>query len=54
MIKNKLLSDICFISGLVSIATSISMWYSVDHNTGIYVGLWVPTLLILSIKFEEK
>jgi hypothetical protein len=51
---NKLLSDICFVCGLVSIATSISAWYSINHETGIFIGIWVPTLLILSLKFEPK
>lgn len=57
------LSTFCFITGVVSILGSIGIWFFLDRSTpettahaerfGIFVGLWAPTLLILSNRFDR-
>ena len=58
--KLKLLSDVSFVAGLFSIAASIATWLSTkDHDRahaerfGIFIGLWVPSFLILSQRLER-
>ncbi len=57
------LSTLCFQAGMISVILSISMWWFLDRDTpeaaahaerfGIFVGLWAPTLLILSNRFDR-
>lgn len=57
------LSTICFQFGILSIALSIVSWWFLQGETaesrayaerfGIFVGLWAPTLLILSNRFDR-
>lgn len=57
------LSSICFQGGLLSIVLSIAIWWFLDRDSpeaaahaerfGIFVGLWAPTLLILSNRFDR-
>jgi hypothetical protein len=57
------LSLACFILGFLSIVGSIAIWYmtggkSVDlqahgERFGIFVGLWAPTFMILSNRFDR-
>ena len=60
----RLLSDLCFVCGFLSILGSIFMWYitrgdlsaeSLAHaeRFGIFVGLWAPTFFILSNRFDR-
>jgi hypothetical protein len=59
----KLLSSICFYLGFASILGSIAIWFltggtgadSQAHaeRFGIFVGLWAPTFLILSNRFDR-
>ena len=56
----KLLSDVSLVAGLVSIAASIATWGSNKDQDrahaerfGIFIGLWVPSLLILSNKLAR-
>lgn len=59
----KLLSKICFILGFASILGSIAIWFLTGGTTadsqahaerfGIFVGLWAPTFLILSNRFDR-
>lgn len=59
----KLLSKLCFILGFASILGSIAIWFLTggqDAGTqahaerfGIFVGLWAPTFLILSNRFDR-
>jgi len=60
----RLLSDLCFVFGFLSILGSIFMWYitrgdmsaeSLAHaeRFGIFVGLWAPTFFILSSRFDR-
>ena len=58
--KLKHLSAISLIAGLVSIAVSIAIWLCSKENDrahaerfGIFVGLWVPSLLILSNRLSR-
>lgn len=59
----RIMSTICFIAGLLSILGSIGIWWFLDRSTpdaaahaerfGIFIGLWAPTLLILSNRFDR-
>jgi hypothetical protein len=59
----KLLSSLCFYFGFISIIGSIAIWFftggteadSTAHaeRFGIFVGLWAPTFLILSNRFDR-
>jgi len=63
-IQIRLLSNLCFIFGFLSILGSIFMWYitrgdlsreALAHaeRFGIFVGLWAPTFFILSSRFDR-
>lgn len=57
------LSTLCFLAGTLSVILSIAIWWFLDRDTpeaaahaerfGIFVGLWAPTLLILSNRFDR-
>ena len=59
----RILSTICFQAGLLSIVLSIWIWWfkmgdapeqkAHAERFGIFVGLWAPTLLILSNRFDR-
>lgn len=59
----RVLSAICFQSGIISIVLSIAVWWFLNDDTpeqrahaerfGIFIGLWAPTLLILSNRFDR-
>ncbi|MEM7146518.1 MAG: hypothetical protein AAF591_15385 [Verrucomicrobiota bacterium] len=60
----RLLSTICFQFGIISIFLSIGIWWFLKgdgdpdqrayaERFGIFVGLWAPTLLILSNRFDR-
>jgi hypothetical protein len=59
----KFLSTVCFFLGFVSIFGSIAIWILTGGTTpeslahaerlGIFVGLWAPTFLILSNRFDR-
>ncbi|TAG11743.1 MAG: hypothetical protein EAZ42_00055 [Verrucomicrobia bacterium] len=65
MKKNHLnsLSNLCFVLGFASILGSIAIWYLTGGDTaeskahaerfGIFVGLWAPTFMILSNRFDR-
>ena len=65
MDKNQLkfLSFICLMFGFSSIVASIAIWYLTGGKTdeslahaerfGIFVGLWAPTFMILSNRFDR-
>ncbi len=60
MKKNEQLSKFCFVASLVSVACSILVWcLSGDdpahaERFGIFVGLWAPTLMTLSVYFKDQ
>jgi hypothetical protein len=35
------------IAALVSFALSVTLWFAGDEDQGIFVGLWVPSILAL-------
>ncbi len=57
------LSTICFQAGILSIILSIGVWWFLNDEDplkkahaerfGIFIGLWAPTLLILSNRFDR-
>ncbi|MCB1226664.1 MAG: hypothetical protein KDK99_12690 [Verrucomicrobiales bacterium] len=57
------LSAICFQLGILSIILSIGIWWWLNSDDpaeqahaerfGIFVGIWAPTLLILSNRFDR-
>ena len=57
------LSNLCFVLGFASIIGSIAIWFLTGGSTeesmahaerfGIFVGLWAPTFLILSNRFDR-
>ena len=59
----RFLSTFCFQAGVFSILLSIFIWWFLMGDTpdqkahaerfGIFVGLWAPTLLILSNRFDR-
>ena len=59
----KNLSTLCLVLGFVSIAGSIAIWYLTGGKSpelqahgerfGIFVGLWAPTFMILSNRFDR-
>jgi hypothetical protein len=59
----RFLSNLCFQLGVLSIGASIAIWYfklgdepevkAHAERFGIFVGLWAPTLLILSNRFDR-
>jgi hypothetical protein len=61
--KCRTLSTLCFLAGCASIIASIAIWWLLDRDTTearahaesfvIFVGLWAPTLLILSNRFDR-
>ncbi|HLM93214.1 MAG TPA: hypothetical protein VK273_05335 [Gaiellaceae bacterium] len=36
-----------FVAAFVSFALSVSLWFSGSEREGIFVGLWVPSILAL-------
>lgn len=57
------LSTLCFQAGIFSILLSIWIWWFLNGDSpdeqahaerfGIFIGLWAPTLLILSNRFDR-
>lgn len=59
--KSTPLSMLFFVAGWLSILLSLALWFvitSADPAQGqrlaIFVGLWAPTLFILSERFADK
>ncbi len=57
--RSKNISLVCLAAGFISIVASIAMWFfyrSGDaahaERFGIFIGLWAPTLFILSDRFR--
>jgi hypothetical protein len=59
----RVLSTACFLAGVFSVVLSIAIWWLLNGDDaeqkahaerfGIFVGLWAPTLLILSNRFDR-
>jgi len=50
----KQLSVLCFWLGIISIPLALIVFLAESHEWGIFIGLWPPTLLILSYILEQK
>lgn len=56
----KILSNICFAAGFLSILGSIAIWFLMSGDSahaerfGIFVGLWAPTFFILSERLDKS
>jgi len=55
----RVLGNICFVSGFVSVLASIAIWNLLREpdsahaeRLGIFVGLWAPTFFALSNRFS--
>ena len=35
------------IAAFLSFVASVSLWFLVDHDYGLFVGIWVPSILAL-------
>ena len=58
--SSRILSNICFVAGFVSVLASIAIWYlakepDLAHGErfGIFVGLWAPTFFALSTRLDR-
>ena len=40
-----------FMAGILSFLLSVSLWFLSDKSQGLFVGLWVPTILALGAFF---
>lgn len=55
----QILSKVCLVAGFLSIFGSIAIWFLSSGDPahaerfGIFVGLWAPTFMILSERFEK-
>lgn len=59
----RVMSTACFLAGTLSIVLSIAIWWLLNSDDpeqkahaerfGIFIGLWAPTLLILSNRFDR-
>ena len=38
----------------VSFLFSVSLWFLVDKDTGLFVGLWVPSILSLAAAIRRR
>ncbi len=38
-----------FIAALLSLAVSVTLWFTGNREEGLFVGLWVPSILILGV-----
>jgi hypothetical protein len=44
---NELARVLLFVAALASFGLSVSLWFSGHEQQGIFVGLWVPSILAL-------
>ena len=42
------------ILAFLSFLYSVSLWFTGDHLEGIFVGIWVPSILALSIVIKQS
>jgi len=43
---------ILFTAAVLALALSVYLWFLVDKQSGIFVGLWVPSILALGSFFR--
>ena len=56
----RVLSNICFVAGFVSVFASIAIWFLSKESDrahgerfGIFVGLWAPTFFALASRLDQ-
>lgn len=42
------------IAALVSFVFSVVLWFFVDKDTGLFVGIWVPSILSLAAALRRS
>ena len=42
------------IAAFISFIFSVILWFFVDKETGLFVGLWVPSILALAAATRER
>ena len=42
------------IAAFASFLVSVALWFLVNHDYGIFVGLWVPTILALWVGVRTR
>lgn len=42
------------IAAFISFVFSVILWFFVDKDTGVFVGLWVPSILALAAATRER
>ena len=45
-------SSLLFYAALVSIIASIWIYFQMDPQLGIFIGLWAPTLMTISNRYK--
>jgi hypothetical protein len=48
MSKNDLPMTLLFAAAFLSFVFSVSLWFFVDKDAGLFVGIWVPSILSLA------
>ena len=43
----KLNDSLIIIAAFLSFLFSVYLWFKVDHDQGLFVGIWVPSILSL-------
>jgi len=56
----RILSNVCFVAGFLSVLASIAIWFlfkepdaAHGERFGIFVGLWAPTFFALSSRLDR-
>jgi hypothetical protein len=42
------------IAALVSFLFSVTLWFFIDKDTGVFVGIWVPSILSLGALLRSR
>ena len=45
---------IFMVAGFISFLLSVSLWFSGNEMQGIFVGIWVPSILALAICIRQR
>jgi hypothetical protein len=48
MNKNDLSMTLLFSAAFVSFVFSVTLWFFIDKDAGLFVGIWVPSILSLA------
>lgn len=42
------------VAAFISLVFSVTLWFFVDKDAGVFVGLWVPSILALAAATRER